>query len=649
MEKFLFIFLPAVFISTISFSQQTVIQKTDTAGVYKLSDVVITATKTNTNTLELANSVSVIDSVEIANKQKSNIFDLVKTEYGISTLQFGPLGGIATVSIRGANAGHALVLIDGVEMNMPSESSNLYDFANLPVESINKIEILRGPQSTLYGSNALAGVINIITKKGTGQPDLFLSAEAGSYNSLKGSLGLSGSLEKLNYLFSFDRTQSDGFSAAGTKYGNTEKDGYIGNNVISRLGYDFNKNSGINLIARFTKADTDLDQFGGMFGDDPTYKYNLEEFTTRAEGYFKLFGGLWEQKVGGSFYKNLRKYNFDSTLNNPTSSFSNYDGRKIKIDWQNNFYLPSDNTLTFGAETEIEQAETYYYSLSSFGPYESIIPENKVYTSAVYLQDQLNIENAFFTTFGIRYDHHSKFGGEVTYRIAPAFVIWETGTKIKATIGTGFKAPSIVYLYDPFYGNENLKPEISFGLDAGVEQFIWSSGISVGLNYFSDDFTDLIGLDENFKSINIDRAKIEGAELFGKINTLDFLSVKLNYTYTDARNKSKNSSEYNQRLIRKPVNRAGLYADFIISKNAGINLEIIYTGKKDDKNFTTFPAENVKLDAYTLVNLAGHYNLFRFLKIFARVENLFDAGYEEIYGYGTPGLSAYAGLKLMIN
>jgi vitamin B12 transporter len=649
MEKFRFIFLLAVFNCTVTFSQETTVQKTDTTGLYRLSDVVISATRTFNSTTELANSISIIDSVEIANKQKYNLFDLLKTEYGFNTLQFGPLGGLGTISIRGSNAGHSLVLIDGVEMNLPSESSNLYDFANLPVESIKKIEILRGPQSTLYGSDALAGVVNIITKKGLGKPNFLFSAEGGCFNSFKGSAVLTGNFEKFNYLASFSRTQTLGFSAAGEKYGNTEKDGYEGNNFISRLGYDFSENSGINFYARFTKAETDLDQFGGEFGDDPTYKYNLEEFTTRADGYFQLFDDLWEQKIGGSFYKNLRKYNYDSTLFNPSSSFSNYDGKKFKLDWQNNFYLPLDNILTFGAETELEQVETYFYSLSEFGPYESVLPESKTYTTGIYVQDQLYIKKQFFATAGIRYDHHTKFGGAFTFRIAPAFMFWETGTKIKATIGSGFKAPSIVYLNDPFFGNEDLNPETSVGFDVGVEQLLWSSGISVGLNYFSNEFTDLIGLDENFKSINIDKARTEGVELFSKINTLDFLSIKLNYTYTNAIDKSKNSPDYGEKLLRRPTHRAAFYVDYIISELADLNFEIIYVGKKDDKNFSTFPAKRIKLDPYTLINIAGHYNLFKFLKLYARVENLLDTDYEEVYGYGTPGLSAFAGIKLTLN
>jgi vitamin B12 transporter len=334
---------------------------------------------------------------------------------------------------------------------------------------------------------------------------------------------------------------------------------------------------------------------------------------------------------------------------NPVSSNSYYDGRKFKIDWQNNFYLSKENILTFGAETELEQAETYFYSLSQFGPYESILPISEIHTTGIYLQDQLNIEKSFFATAGIRYDHHTKFGGAVTFRIAPAFMFWESGTKIKATIGSGFKAPSIVYLYDPFFGNEDLVPEKSIGFDVGVEQFIWSSGISVGVNYFNNEFTDLIGLDENFKSINIDNAKTEGIEFFSKINSFDFLSIKLNYTYTNAVNKSPNSQEFGQKLLRRPTHRAALFADYFILDRANLSLEIIYVGVKDDKNFSSFPAQRIKLGAYTLINISGHYQIFDFLKIFTRFENMLDKDYEEVYGYGTPGFSAFAGFKLNLN
>ena len=646
--KLLLLFIAIQFSTTILFGQSKEVFKTDTTGVYKLSDIVVSATRTVNSTLELASSISIIDSTEIANRKKINVFDLIKSEYGINSLQFGPLGGLSTISIRGANAGQSLVLIDGVQMNLPSESSNLFDFANVPVEGVSKIEVLRGPQSTLYGSDAMAGVVNIITKKGIGRPTINLNAEVGSYNSFRGAAGLYGSYNKFNYMISFARTQSDGFSAAGEKYGNTEKDGFKGNNIASRFGYDINENAGFNLIIRYTDGETDLDQFGGTFGDDPNYIYKLQEFITRAEGYFDLFDGMWEQKIGTSFYSNNRKYSFDSTQTLPDYSNSNYDGKRYVIDWQNNFHLPANNILTFGAETKIEEIETEYYYYSSFGPFESVIPKTEVNTVGVFLQDQITVNNSLFATGGLRYDHHSQFGWAFTYKVAPAFVFWQSGTKLKATIGTGFKAPSLVYLYDPGFGNIDLKPEESFGWDMGVEQFLWSSGISVGVNYFSNEFTNLIGLDADFKSINIDKAKTSGVEIFTTIKAVQNLSIKANYTFLDSKDLSDNSPDNGLPLLRRPKNKAGLNVDYSFIQRANLNLEIIYVGKKEDKDFSSFPAERIIIDDYTLVNLAAHYDLFKFLKIFVRVENLLDVDYEEVFGFGTPNLSVYGGVKLTL-
>jgi len=647
--NFLFIYFFIVSFFPLHYSQDKLVEKTDTADVYRLSDVVITATKTKTNLLELAHSITIIDSTEIANRNKSNVFNLLQTEYGLSSIQFGPGGGLSTINIRGANVGHTLILIDGIEMNLTSESSNLYDFANLPVEGIERIEVLRGPQSTLYGSDAMAGVVNIITKKGSGKPTLTLFSEGGSYNTIKGTLGFTGNYNNLNYILSIGRTQSGGFSAAGENYGNMEKDTYEGNNFSSRIGYDFNKNSGINFFLRYSKAKTDLDQGGGKFKDDPTYKYNLEETGLHAEGFVNLFNGLWELKLGGSYIRNVRKYNYDSTLFNPVYSNSFYDGRKYKLNLQNNFNLPANNILTLGVETETDQASTMFYSLSQFGPYESILPKSEVTTTGVFLQDQFKFANSFFITGGARYDYHNKFEEAFTYRIAPSYILWKTGTKFKATIATSFKAPSIFYLFDPFFGNEDLNPEKSFGWDVGIEQFFWSDRITFGLTYFNNDFKDLIGLDDNFKSFNIDKVRTDGVEFFFSTNPVNKIYLKAVYTYTNAKNKSENSEDFNNSLLRRPKTKIAFLVNYSFNEKANFDLEIIYMSDRDDKDFSSFPSKKVKLEAYSLVNLAAHYDLFNFLRLYTRIENLFDAQYEEVFGFGTPGLSFYGGLKLVIN
>ncbi|MGB5847054.1 MAG: TonB-dependent receptor [Ignavibacteriaceae bacterium] len=645
LKIFLFICTVIPFV-TQTFGQTGTVTKSDTSGVYRLSDVVVTATKSNTNLLELANSITIIDSADISNRNKINVFELLKSEYGVSYTTQGPQGTLANISIRGGDVGNTVVMIDGIKMNLTSDPANVYDFASLTVESIDRIEILRGPQSMLYGSDALSGVVNIISKKGNGKPLFSLVAEGGSYNTFKGALGLSGSEKAFNYNLSFGRTQSEGFSAASEKYGNTEKDGYEGNNFVSRFGFDFSDDTFLDLFVRFTKSDADYDQIGGESGDDPTYKYNQEEFVTRAETGFKTIKGLWDQRVGLSFYRNMRKYKYDSTLYNPASSRSLYDGKRFKLDWLNTFNLPWNNFVTFGLDAELDQSTSQFYLLSSFGPFESVIPKSNVSIVGVYLQDQIKFDNRIFATGGIRYDNHEKFGSAFTYRFAPAYIIWETGTKLKATVGTGFKAPSIFYLYDPFFGNDSLKPERSFGWDIGIEQYLWSERVTIGATYFNNKFTDLLGSDENFKTININEAESNGIEAF--INTIitDELFIKINYTYLQTEDEGEDSVDKGMPLLRRPRNKVALITSYNFLERANVTFEIIYNDIREDKNFSTFPATRVTLPSYTLLNIAAQFEVLNWLKVTGRVDNLLNVDYEDIFGYATPGLSGYAGVKI---
>jgi len=630
----LFVFL----FSTFSFAQ------TDSAKIYTLSDVVVTATKTSTPLFELANSITVIDSVEIERKKNSNVLELLKTEYGLNITQQGSFGSLANVYTRGANTGHTLVLLDGIEINMPSDPGGTFDFGNLPVDNIERIEILRGPQSTLYGSDALAGVINIITKKGTGKPKFFLSTVGGSYNSYKGLAGLNGSYDFLNYSLTLSRFKTDGFSSASEETGNKEKDGSSSYSASSRLGAEITDDFDLNFIFRFTKADVDYDQFGGQFGDDPTYVYKLEESAFRTEGKYSAFNGFWEQTLGVSIFRNVRKYSNDAFVYDASRAF--YDGRKLKIDWQNNFYLANTNTLILGVETEKEEAETEYYIFSQTFPLESILPKSSSRTTGVYLQDQFKLEN-FFGTAGVRFDDHQRFGSTLTYRFAPAYIIWETGTKLKATIGTGFKAPSLYYLFDPSYGNPDLNPEKSIGWDAGIEQYLWDSKLIIGATYFENYFKDLFGFDEvSFRTKNINKAETSGVEFYFTLNLLKEISTKGNFTYTDSKDKSMNSPDKDLPLLRRPKIKASYEVNYSFNDKANINGEIIYAGERDDKDFSQFPVQRVKLKGYSIVNLAASYKIFEFLQLYARVENLFDTDYEEVLGYATPGLSGYAGIKI---
>ncbi|MHB1686663.1 MAG: TonB-dependent receptor plug domain-containing protein [Ignavibacteriaceae bacterium] len=639
------LFLPLA-IFTLFLAQFTFAQQKDSSKIFRLSEVVVTATRTKIPAIEAASSITVIDSAEIAALNKRSVFGLLKDQYGVSFTQQGAPGSLSYVYLRGADPGQTLVLVDGIALNMTSDPNNTYDFANLPVDNIERIEILRGPQSTLYGSNAMGGVINIITKEGSGKPKFFFSTEGGSYNSYNADAGLDGSIDQFNYSLTLSRFKTDGFSSASSRYGNTEKDGTSNYNISSRFGAALSSNFNLNFFIHFTKANTALDQHGGFEGDDPTYVYNTEDQSYRAEGKLSLLDGKWDQTYSVSFFRNVRKYNFDSTLYNPASSNSLYDGNKINFDWQNNIKL-TDNLISLGVDEEKETAiSDYFYNSSTYGMFNSFFPQNSASTLGIYLQDQLNLGKSFFSAAGVRYDKHSRFGSVVTYRIAPAYIFWETGTKIKATFGTGFKAPSLFYLFDPAYGNINLKPEKSIGWDAGVEQYFLQNNLIAGLNYFDNSFTDLFGFDNNFRAINVDKAETKGVEFYISAKPIKDLDLKFNYTYTDAKDLSDNSPDKNLPLLRIPKNKAGLNANYNFLEKANANVEIIYVGARDDKDFNQYPVPRVKLPDYTLVNLSASYDLTKEIQIYGRVDNLFNKYYEDVFGYATPGQSEYLGVKL---
>lgn len=647
--KFLFALFALLVFSQIAFTQNSIIQKTDTSGFYRMNEVVISATKTLSNSVELANSISVIDSEQISNSNSNNVFDVLRNETGISFTRQGGNGTLSNIYIRGANSSHTLVLIDGVEVNLINDPGGVYDFSALPIDNIDRIEVLRGPQSTLYGSDALAGVINIITKKGNGSPRFSLLTEGGSYNSYKAQLGVNGSLQELTYSVALSRTGSDGFSNASEKYGNTEKDGYTFNNLSSIIGYNINENTQVNFYTRFTKSKSDYDQFGGVFGDDPTYVFNQEELSLRGEGKIKLFDGRLNQKIGLSFFRNLRKYSYDTSASNIFYSHSLYDGRKYKLDWQNDFQLNESNLFTSGVDFEYEEMSSEYFFLNYVGlpDYASIFPLRNSKTISGYIQDQLNLGNMFFASAGIRYDHHNQFGSQITYRFAPAFLITGTSTKIKATVGTGFKAPSLFNLYDPTYGNENLKPEKSFGWDVGAEQFLSKENFSIGVTYFDNKFSDMFGFDNvTFQTININKVETNGVEVFTKVILFDYLTLKANYTFTKAVDKSENTPDYCKKLLRRPENKIGLLIDYSFIEKANLNAELIWVGSREDFDFSNFT--RVEMKNYLLANFAAHYNLFNFLRLNIRIENLLDTDYEEVFGYGTAGLSFYGGIQLSL-
>jgi len=361
---------------------------------------------------------------------------------------------------------------------------------------------------------------------------LNLLSEAGSYNTFRGNAGISGGSDIFSFNINYGRISSDGYSSASKKYGNTEKDGFSNSTISAGAGIIVSPILDFDFRYHFTKADADLDRMGGSLGDDPTYTSDIQESGFRGSVNLKLFDDLWEQSAGISYNRNLRKYHYSAIPSFPSSSDSRYDGNKMKIDWQNNFRLPY-NILTAGAEYEEEKSSSeyneYYTFDSSF--YSSVFPlaSNNIY--GIYLQDQFSYKNSLFLTGGIRYDKNKIFGSKVTYKIAPAYLFLSTGTKFKATYGTGFKSPSLFYLFDPMYGNKELNPETSSGWDIGAEQYFPSLKMKLGITYFDMQFDEMFGFDFlTYRTININKASVKGVEFFFSAEPFKVFSLRTSYT-----------------------------------------------------------------------------------------------------------------------
>jgi vitamin B12 transporter len=604
--------------------------------------VVVTANRMETPADEVGSSVTVITAEQIEKMQKTSVLDVLRTAPSIDINQSGGPGSAASIFIRGAKSEHTLVIIDGVEVNDPITPGRTFNFANLSVDNIERIEILRGPQSTLYGSDAIGGVINIITKKGGGVPSGFASLEGGSNNSIRGTAGGSGGNTWAQYAIGFSHWKTDGISAAAESDGNTEPDGYENSTVYGTFGIKPADNLDIDLHLRFTDAQSDDDLGAGAGNDDPNYRTDSQQVLLRAQGRLRLLNDKWEQKIGFSMTDHdLFAQNDPDTVNPDSYLRSSYEGKIFKFDWQNNLYLHDTNTVTFGIETEEEEGESNYYEETIYGPYENTFANKSARTTGYYLQDQIRVRDSWFTTLGVRFDDHAKFGVETTYRIASAFLVQQTGTKIKGSFGTGFKAPTLIQLYS-YWGNENLGPEESTGWDFGLEQSLLGKRAVVGATYFHNEIDNLIEFAGGGYN-NVGRAMVKGVEIFGMGHPAENLNLRVNYTHTSAKD-----IVTAENLVRRAGDKFSFSFDYGFMERADVYLEIVYEGARDDLVFDPFTYESmrVRLDDYALFNPAFSYQLSDGLQMFFRVDNLFDHEYEAISGYGTSGIEVYGGLKV---
>ncbi|MCM8826455.1 MAG: TonB-dependent receptor [Candidatus Omnitrophica bacterium] len=603
---------------------------------YDLGKIIVTATKTLNYQAEVGSSTTVISEDEIKRSGKQTVYEVLKGIPGVAVVQNSAFGGVTSIYLRGAKAGQTLVLIDGVEVNDPMSTDRSFDFAHLTVDNIERIEIVRGPQSTLYGSDAMGGVINIITKKGEGKPTWNGYFEGGSHNTFRENLGLSGSLDRFNYYVSVSRLDSNGINKVTS---GSEDDGYSNTVISSKMCYKLFDNSELSLVARFTDAKTYLDD--GSYDDDPNYTAYWRDLSFKSS-FSQSINSWWLQEVSFSYHDLRRKYLDEKDVFEPNDYENSwYKGNNKKFEWQHNFTPADWDTITCGFEYEEEMVSSYYYSESVWGPYESKFDRKKINNKGWYLQNQLMLWDYLFITPGFRADVHQLFGTETNYKISTAYIIPNIGLRLKANWGTGFKAPSLYQLYSN-YGSPELKPDESKSYDFGFEQNLLDNKVSFGLTYFHNDFKNMIDWDSaTWKYKNIGKAKTKGFELQTKFSPYEKLTMGANFTYTDTKDKITGLE-----LLRRPKRQANFDVNWRFLPKANLNIGITYVGIRKDTDYTSWPSELITKKAYTTVGLTTSYDITENFHVLARFENIFDKKYQDVHGYNMPPREFYGGIKI---
>jgi len=608
-------------------------------SVVELDPIVVSATGTPTPAREVASSVTVVTAQEIEQQQRRTLPQALAAVPGLNIVQIGGPGGQTSVFMRGTNSNHVKVLIDGIEANDPSTPNRSFDFGSMLTDDIERIEVLRGPQSGLYGANAIGGVISITTKRGEGPSRMTARVEAGSHGTFNQAAGFSGGDDRFNYAFNVSHMRSDSTDSVppdlippGVRVRPNAYDAY---SYSGRLGFALTDTLTVNWVGRYTDGQF-RSAYDSGFPSRPTPYRALSNYAqafTRGEVVWDPLGGRFVNRFGVSYTnqdRSNRSPNAVGILGRPTENL----GERVKLDWRGDFEIAKGHLLIGGLSWERERLETTSLTASNGN-------------RAAYLEYQGNVADRFFLAANIRHDHDDSYGGHTTYRIAPAYIIPGTETKLKASYGTGFKAPTLAELfidYRPgsnFFGNPNLKPEESRGWDIGFEQPLFDKRLQFGATWFQNDIENLIVTNRAGTSYaNVGKAQTKGVEAFAALQISEQFKVRADYTFTLAQDEVAR-----QELLRRPRHKASGTATWTPMEQLSLSATLIYVGPWIDGN-RDFSVSRLKAKGAAIVNLAAEYKATDKVTVFGRIDNLFDKRWENPVGFLVPGFGAFGGVKV---
>jgi vitamin B12 transporter len=587
-----------------------------------LDEIVVTASKVETTERQTTKPVTVITSAELEQSPVSDLSQLLQQQSGLLINgAFSNPGKDKAVYLRGAGTQYTVILIDGYPVSDPSSEGGAFDPRLLPLSSIERIEIVKGSMSTLYGSDAIAGVINIITKKSTDNSvNVNGSASYGAFNSQNYTLGVNGKLSGYGYCIDLSRKDIDGISeaeapAAGADF---DKDGFVRNSVSTR--FELPLFEGFTLEPILTYSDYDGDYDNGAFSDgDNRYEATFLNTGTR----FEYNHGRYDLKGAVTYTDTERKFTDGFGVFNPTAQLLNSDVYGV-------YNLDSGTRLLAGVN---HQKLDYQLDATETGT--SII--------SPYVTAFIVTESGLDAELGLRFNQHSDFGSNITFNIAPVFNL-NRELKLMASLSSGFKSPTLNEMFGPFGANPDLDPQRSLTFDIGGRLLLVDGQLTLEGTYFRRKIEDLIlysGISGNYENVN--EQDDHGVEFSINLRVNNSV-VSGFYNYLDGVLKTNSGEQEN--LIRRPKHSLGLNLAQSITPDWSVNLGSQFVGKRDDLYFdmNTFIQEEVELDSYVLLNIGTSYR-FKGLTIFGEINNALDSDYTEVYGFSTPGIHGTVGVK----
>lgn len=583
-------------------------------------EIVVSATRVEVPRRRVGSAVTVIPREEIERRREVTVAEILRSVPGVEVVRTGGPGGATSVFIRGANSSHTLVLLDGVRVN--SSLGGSLDWADLTPDLVERIEVLRGPQSALYGSEAIGGVVNIVTRKGRDAALVRAGIEKGTHDAYRlwATAGAGG--EIWDWSVGASQQETDGVSRAGETAGNSESDPWRNVTVAGSLGRSLQESGTALLSVRYIDATTSLDGFDFFSGpvDDPNFTQDREAAVASFAVELPLTS-RWTQKVRLGFAdETLETRDPDSE---PLFHNSSLSSTTADIGLQADVTISEHNSFSVGTTYEKRDG-------SRRGDF-----SESVDVFSGYLENRFDWNETLFVTAGVRHDNHSVFGGKTTWRVTGSRLLARTKTRLHGTWGTGFKAPTFVDLYFPFFGNPDLDPERSESFDLGIEQQALDGDLVFDLTWFSSEVDDLIVFDfATFLAANVAEAKIDGLEAQITWKPGPSFEARASYTRTDSEDVTTGAP-----LARRPKHRGVVSLTFApLPRFEGV---VSLFAVRD-----RFDVGGVPLDDYERLDATLDYQLGERWGTYLRARNLLDEDYEEVLGFTSPGAQVVVGLRL---